>query len=64
MRYMGSQHTKAINGKARRYHPPMYFSRIDNGLPVPNYTDEIVSTKIVKLIQSYTGVVNKMVWRK
>ena len=36
----------------------------DNGLPVPNYTDEIVSIKIVKLIQSYTGVVNKMVWRK
>ena len=36
----------------------------DNGLPVPNYTDEIVSTKIVKLIQSYTGIVNKMVWRK
>ena len=36
----------------------------DHGLPVPNYTDEIVSTKIVKLIQSYTGVVNKMVWRK
>lgn len=36
----------------------------DDGLPVPNYTDENVSTKIVKLIQSYTGVVNKMVWRK
>jgi UDP-N-acetylglucosamine 2-epimerase len=36
----------------------------DNGLPVPNYIDEIVSTKVVKLIQSYTGVVNKMVWRK
>ena len=36
----------------------------DNGLPVPNYTDENVSSKIVKLIQSYTGVVNKMVWRK
>lgn len=36
----------------------------DNGLPVPNYTDENVSTKIVKLIQSYTGIVNKMVWRK
>ena len=35
-----------------------------NGLPVPNYVDENVSTKIVKLIQSYTGVVNKMVWRK
>lgn len=34
------------------------------GLPVPNYVDENVSTKIVKLIQSYTGVVNKMVWRK
>lgn len=36
----------------------------DHGLPVSNYTDEIVSTKVVKLIQSYTGVVNKMVWRK
>ena len=36
----------------------------DNGIPVPNYIDENVSTKIVKLIQSYTGVVNKMVWRK
>ena len=36
----------------------------DLGLPVPNYTDENVSTKVVKLIQSYTGVVNKMVWRK
>lgn len=36
----------------------------DHGLPVPNYTDEIVSTKVVKLIQSYAGVANKMVWRK
>ena len=36
----------------------------DDGLPVPDYTDENVSTKVVKLIQSYTGVVNKMVWRK
>lgn len=36
----------------------------DLGLPVPNYVDENVSTKVVKLIQSYTGVVNKMVWRK
>ena len=36
----------------------------DNGIPVPTYTDENISTKIVKLIQSYTGVVNKMVWRK
>ena len=36
----------------------------DLGIPVPNYIDENVSTKVVKLIQSYTGVVNKMVWRK
>ena len=36
----------------------------DLGIPVPNYTDENVSAKVVKLIQSYTGVVNKMVWRK
>ena len=36
----------------------------DNGIPVPDYVDEMVSTKVVKLIQSYTGVVNKMVWRK
>ena len=36
----------------------------DLGVPVPNYTDANVSTKVVKLIQSYTGVVNKMVWRK
>ncbi len=36
----------------------------DDGIPVPYYVDEIVSTKVVKLIQSYTGVVNKMVWRK
>ncbi len=34
------------------------------GLPVPDYVEENVSTKVVKLIQSYTGVVNKMVWRK
>lgn len=36
----------------------------DFGLPVPDYTDENVSVKVVKLIQSYTGVVNKVVWRK
>lgn len=36
----------------------------DNGVDVPNYVDENVSTKVVKLIQSYVGVVNKMVWRK
>ena len=34
------------------------------GTPVPVYTDENVSTKVVKIIQSYTGIVNKMVWRK
>ena len=34
------------------------------GIPVPDYTEENVSTKVVKIIQSYTGVVNKMVWRK
>ena len=36
----------------------------DHGIPVPDYTDEVVSTKVVKIIQSYTNVVNKMVWRK
>lgn len=36
----------------------------DLGIPVPNYTDENVSVKVVKIIQSYTGIVNKMVWRK
>ncbi len=36
----------------------------DQGIPVPNYVEENVSTKVVKIIQSYTGVVNKMVWRK
>ncbi len=35
-----------------------------NGIPVPDYVEENVSTKVVKLIQSYTGVVDKMVWRK
>ena len=36
----------------------------DNGIPVPDYTDRNVSDKVVRIIQSYTGVVNKMVWRK
>lgn len=36
----------------------------DNGIPVPDYIEENVSTKVVKIIQSYTGIVNKMVWRK
>lgn len=36
----------------------------DLGLTVPDYADENVSVKVVKLIQSYTGIVNKMVWRK
>ena len=36
----------------------------DNGENVPDYMDRNVSTKVVKIIQSYTGIVNKMVWRK
>ena len=36
----------------------------DHGIPVPDYVEENVSTKVVKLIQSYTGIVNKTVWRK
>jgi UDP-N-acetylglucosamine 2-epimerase (non-hydrolysing) len=36
----------------------------DDGIPVPDYSDENVSTKVVKIIQSYVGIVNKMVWRK
>jgi len=36
----------------------------DFGIPVPNYIDENVSTKVIKIIQSYTEIVNKMVWRK
>ncbi|MBR4033642.1 MAG: UDP-N-acetylglucosamine 2-epimerase, partial [Clostridia bacterium] len=36
----------------------------DYGIPVPDYVEQNVSTKVVKIIQSYVGVVNKMVWRK
>ena len=36
----------------------------DIGIPVPDHVEENVSTKVVKIIQSYTGVVNKMVWKK
>ena len=36
----------------------------DYGIPVPDYIEENVSTKVVKIVQSYTGIVNKMVWRK
>ena len=36
----------------------------DLGIPVPDYVDENVSDKVVKIIQSYTGVIDKMVWRK
>ena len=36
----------------------------DNGIPVPDYTDENVSDKVVKIIQSYVGIVDRMVWRK
>ena len=36
----------------------------DDGLTVPAYCDENVSTKVIKIIQSYVGVINKMIWRK
>jgi UDP-N-acetylglucosamine 2-epimerase (non-hydrolysing) len=36
----------------------------DYGIPVPDYVEENVSIKVVKIIQSYTGIVDKMVWRK
>lgn len=36
----------------------------DNGIPVPDYTDENVSAKVVKIIQSYTGIVDRVVWKK
>ena len=36
----------------------------DNGLPTPDYVDEHVSMKVVKIIQSYTAIVRKMVWRE
>ena len=36
----------------------------DNGIPVPDYIDENVSSKVIKIIQSYTGIINKFVWRK
>jgi len=36
----------------------------DHGVPVPNYVEENVSSKVIKIIQSYTGIVDKMVWRK
>lgn len=39
-------------------------SESDNGIPVPDYTDVNVSAKVVKIIQSYTGIVDRVVWRK
>ena len=42
----------------------VFFHNGEDGLPVSEYVDENVSAKVVKIIQSYTGVVNKMVWRK
>ena len=35
-----------------------------HGIPVPDYVEEMTSDKVVKIIQSYVGVVNRMVWRK
>lgn len=40
------------------------FVKGDHGNTVPDYLDENVSTKVIKIIQSYTGVIDKMVWRK
>lgn len=59
---------------AEKYDRPILYSRHprsrkrlvkngDTGIPVPDYMDENVSDKVVRLMQSYTGVVNKMVWR-
>ena len=49
---------------SRRWPPPWPCRQNgDDGIPVPYYTED-VSNKVVKIIQSYTGVVNKMVWRK
>ena len=39
-------------------------SNADHGTPVPDYIDENVSTRVVKIVQSYTGIVDRMVWRK
>lgn len=36
----------------------------DGGIEVPAYADRNVATKVIKLVQSYTGIINKMVWRK
>ena len=36
----------------------------DFGVDVPNYIDENISTKVIKIIQSYTGIIDRMVWRK
>ena len=66
-------HALASDGNASAqiddYEPPEIVSiemnkAGDYGIPVPDYIEENVSTKVVKIIQSYTGVVNKMVWRK
>ena len=50
--------------KAHVYEAMKMTENGDHGIPVPTYVEENVSTKVVKIIQSYTGVVNKMVWRK
>ena len=56
-------HTEGIHLQAVDVAVEMNRNR-DLGIPVPDYVDENVSDKVVKIIQSYTGVVNKMVWRK
>ena len=57
----------AINEKSllQAVHTAVEMNRnSDFGIPVPDYVEENVSTKVVKIIQSYTGVVKKMVWTK
>ena len=54
----------SVDANERKERAVMMNENCDNGIPVPDYVDENVSNKVVKLIQSYTSVVNKMVWRK
>ena len=59
---------KGVFHKNDGYHTPIVINPMrkdgQHGIPVPDYVDENVSTKVVKIIQSYVGIVNKMVWRK
>ena len=56
--------TDKINRKACSGYDVDVVTNGDDACPVPAYTDENVSTKVIKLIQSYVGVVDKMIWKK